>query len=318
VNDRLSSMQQTFSFGRLFDIRVGVHVSWFVVYVFATLSIAGSISGVSRPLALGLAALCALLLFVSVIAHEFAHALVARLYGVRTRAITLFLFGGVAMLECEPPSPGAEVMIALAGPAMSAAIGACAFGMLMLFERWDGGAFGDALGLVVAYLALANGVLAAFNLIPAFPMDGGRVLRAAVWQARKSRAAATGAAAIVGLVLAVVLVVGGLASMAVGHAWQHVWYVLIGAFLLRQGWSQLLDARFTERLERVRVSDVMDAAGADDRVDDGFSLASSATALDAVTAFRSSDRKQIAVVDGGRLAGWLDRERTLHIFDRAA
>ncbi len=311
-------MRQTFTLGRLFDIRIGVHVSWLAVYLLATVSIAGNIGGVSRLLALGLAAICALLLFASVIAHEFAHALVARAYGVRTRAITLFLFGGVATLECEPPSPGAEVMIALAGPAMSAVIGASAFGVLMLLERSAGGPLGDAVGLVTAYVALANGVLAAFNLVPAFPMDGGRVLRAAIWRARRSRAAATGAASIVGLALAVALVGGGLTMALTAHAWQDGWYVLIGAFLLRQGWVQLLDSRFTERLERLRVSDVMDAADADDVLDDGFSLASSATALDAMTACRASDCKQLAVVDAGRLAGWLHRERMLHIFDRAA
>jgi Zn-dependent protease len=318
VNDALSSMRQTFSLGRLFDIRVGIHVSWLAVYLFATMSIAANISGVSRTLAIGLAAICSLLLFASVIAHEFSHALVARAYGVRTNAITLFLFGGVATLECEPPSPGAEVMIALAGPAMSALIGALAFGVLMLLERWTGGPVAEAVGLITAYLALANGVLAVFNLVPAFPMDGGRVLRAAVWRARRSRAAATGAASIVGLVLAAALVFGGLAAAFATHTWQNAWYVFIGAFLLRQGWVQLLDSRYTERLERVRVSDVMDAAGAEELPTDGFSLASSATALDAVTAFRTSDRNQIAVVDAGRLAGWLNRERMLRIFDRAA
>jgi Zn-dependent protease len=257
-------MPQTFTLGRLFDIRVGVHISWLAVYVLATLSIAVNISGVARPAAIGLAAICALLLFVSVIAHEFAHALVARAYGVRTKAITLFLFGGVATLECEPPTPGAEVMIALAGPALSAALGALAFGVLMLLERVAQGPFGEALALVVAYVALANGVLAAFNLIPAFPMDGGRVLRAAVWRARKSRAAATGAASITGLVLAAALAGTGIAMAFVTRSWQDAWYVMIGAFLLRQGWQQLIDSRRTQRLERTRVGDGMDAAAPDD------------------------------------------------------
>jgi Zn-dependent protease len=318
VNDGVSLMRQTFTLGRLFDIRVGVHITWFAVYVFATLSIARNISGVARPAAIGLAAICALLLFASVIAHEFAHALVARAYGVRTKAITLFLFGGVATLECEPPTPGAEVIIALAGPAMSAALGALAFGVLMLLERAAAGPFGEALALVVAYVALANGVLAAFNLTPAFPMDGGRVLRAAVWRLRKSRAAATGAASIIGLVLAAGLAGIGVASAFVTRSWQGAWYVLIGAFLLWQGWQHLVESRYAERLERTRVGDVMDAPGADDVAGDAFSLASSATALDAITAFRSSDREQIAVVDAGRLSGWLHRERMLHIFDRAA
>jgi len=114
------------------------------------------------------------------------------------------------------------------------------------------------------------------------------------------------------------LVATGLAMAVAVRAPQDAWYVFIGAFLLRQGWVQLRDSRCTERLEGLHVSDVMDAPGADDVLGDGFSLASSATALDAVTAFRTSDREQIAVVDAGRLAGWLHRERMLGIFDRAA
>jgi Zn-dependent protease len=310
-------MRQTLTICRLFDIRVGVHVSWLLVFAFMTISIAGNIAGVARVAAIGLAAGCALSLFASVIAHEFAHALVARRYGVRTRAITLFLFGGVATLECEPPSPRAEVMIALAGPAMSASIAAFAFGLLMLLERWAGGPLGEAFGLLTAYVALANGVLAGFNLVPAFPMDGGRVLRAAIWRARKSRAAATGAASIVGLVLAGALILTGLVAAFALHAPQNVWYALIGAFLLRQGWLQFRDSRCIERLERVRVSDVMDVGGGDLPAD-GFSLTSSASALDAVSAFRASNRIRIAVVDAGHLAGWLHRERTLHIFEGPA
>ncbi len=318
MNDALTAMRQTLTLGRLFDIRVGVHVSWIPVYLFMLLSIAASITDVPRGVALALAATCSLLLFVAVIAHEFAHALVARRYGVRTRSIVLFLFGGVATLESEPPTPRAEVMIALAGPATSALIAAGAFGLLMLIERFGGGPVGDAVGLVTAYLALANGVLAAFNLVPAFPMDGGRVLRATIWRIRKSRAAATGAASIVGIVLAGSLIVIGGVAVGVAHAWREVWYVLIGAFLLRAGWLQLRDSRLTERLERVSVRDVMERAVEGDIPADGFSLASSASALEAVRVFRASDRTRIAVVDSGRLTGWLRREPTLAILDRAA
>lgn len=243
-------MRQTVSLGRLFDIRVGVHVSWILVFALMTFSIAGTIDGVAGGVAYTLAAICALLLFASVTAHEFAHALVARRFGVRTQSITLFLFGGVATLESEPPTPGSEVAIALAGPAMSAVLAAVAFGGLMLLDRTLHGPVAEVIALLATYLAFANGVLALFNVIPAYPMDGGRVLRAAIWRYRKSRAAATGAASLVGLIVAAAVV--GAASIAViaHHAWSDAWYVAIGLFLLRQSWIGLCDSRATERAER--------------------------------------------------------------------
>ncbi len=251
-------MRQTFTLCRLFDIPVGVHVSWLLAFALMLVSIARAIGGVTRGAAFEFAAVCALLLFASVIAHELAHALVARRFAVRTRAITLFLFGGVATLEAEPPTPRAEALIALAGPAMSALLAAAAFGLLALLGSLANG----AVGVVCAYVALANGVLAVFNLIPAFPMDGGRVVRAAIWQVRKSRAAATGAASLVGIAVATLAIAAGVAGALLMHAWSDVWYVLIGGFVLRLGWLQLRDSRVSERLERLRGSDMRDAPGA--------------------------------------------------------
>jgi Zn-dependent protease len=314
-------MLRTFTVGRLFDIRVGVDVTWIAVFAFMTCSIAGSLTDVPAAATYAISAGCALCLFASVIAHEFAHALVARRFGVRTRAITLFLFGGVATLECEPPTPRAEICIALAGPAMSAAIGALAFGGLRLLEPAVRGDIGDALLAAVAYLALANAMLAAFNLVPAFPMDGGRVLRATIWKARRSHAAATGAASIVGLALAGALAAAGLVATIGGHGWQYLWYTAMGGFLMRQGWVQFRESRRGERferLERVCVTDVMDAASSDEFPGDEISLTSSASALDAASIFRSSERTQIAVVDAGHLAGWLRRDRVLRFIDNAA
>ncbi|GAC1407689.1 MAG: hypothetical protein NVSMB64_14830 [Candidatus Velthaea sp.] len=303
-------MRHTFSVGRICNIRVGVHVSWLAVFAFMTLSIAGSIQGLSYVFALGLAAVCALTLFASVVAHEFAHALVARRFGVNTLGITLFLFGGVATLESEPPSPRAETFIALAGPAASGVLAGIAFLAVMLLERTASEFWTAALGDVVAYLAMANAALAIFNLIPAFPMDGGRVLRAAVWSARKSHASATAVAALTGVVFA-----GGLLAAGVGLAlwqqnWQFGWYVLLGAFIGKQSWSHYREARLVARLERVRVTDVMDAA-ADEGAFEGVHLESNANALDALAAFRSSDRMILPVLRDGHLAGWLSRDRTL-------
>ncbi len=226
----------TYTPGRLFGVRVGVHVSWLAVYAFITL-------GLAREIGLPLGALCALVLFASVLAHELAHALVARRFGVRTEAITLFLFGGVATLEAEPPTPTAETLIALAGPALSALLGLAAFGGLAALDRLAPAASASPPATVGAYLALANGVLAAFNLVPAYPMDGGRVLRALLWRRRGDRARATVVAARAGTAFALLFVAAGVFITAATRNWTYGWYVVLGAFLLRQGWSQERGAR---------------------------------------------------------------------------
>jgi Zn-dependent protease len=230
--------RQTVTLGRLFDIRVGVHVSWLAVYAFMSLALARGLTTLPRGEAYAFGASCALVLFASVVAHELAHALVARRFGVRTSAITLFLFGGVATLEEEPSSPKADALVALAGPAMSAALALAAFALLFAVDRFVPGRLGTALGYLGTYVALANAVLAAFNVLPAYPMDGGRVLRAVLWRRWRDRAAATNAAARVGIVFALLLVATGVFLAAGSRDLVYGWYVVLGAFLLRQGVSQ--------------------------------------------------------------------------------
>jgi len=236
--------RQTLFLGRLFDIRVGVHVSWLAVYAFMTIALARALGMLPPAEAYVLGAACALALFASVVAHELAHALVARRFGVRTNAITLFLFGGVATLEEEPASPRADALVALAGPAMSALLAVLSFAVLVAVDRaMPLGAARDAASLLGTYVMLANGVLAAFNMLPAYPMDGGRVLRALVWARRHDREAATGLASRVGMVFALLFVAAGVLVVAATRDVTYGWYVVLGAFLLRQGVSQ-------ERLSR--------------------------------------------------------------------
>ncbi len=236
--------------GHVFDIRVGVHASWIAGFAFVTVALAGTLAALPRIPAFGVAAFGAIVIFAGVIAHELAHALTARRFGVRTAAITLFVFGGVATLESEPPSPRAELTIALAGPAMSAVIAALAFGALTLCVRFASGAAGDAACSVAADVAFTNLALAVFNLIPAYPMDGGRVLRAVVWRARGDRSAATGAAALAGVVIAACFVVFAASAAVVFRSWQNLWYVLVGAFLLRASWTGFRESRYAEQRER--------------------------------------------------------------------
>jgi Zn-dependent protease len=231
--------RQTLTLGRLFDIRVGVHVSWLAVYAFMTVALARGLGMLPPPEAYALGALCALALFASVVAHELAHALVARRFGVRTNAITLFLFGGVATLEHEPASPKADALIAAAGPAFSALLALAGLVPVLAVDRFAApGALPEAIGLLGTYVVLANAVLALFNAIPAYPMDGGRVLRALLWRRSRDRDAATNIASRVGIVFAVLFVAAGVLVVAATHDLVYGWYAILGAFLLRQGWSQ--------------------------------------------------------------------------------
>ena len=194
-------LRRAFPIGRLFGIRLDVHVSWFFVYALVTITLANAAPvnvASGRTESYVLAALAGIALFASVVVHELAHALCARRFGVETRSIALFLFGGVATLEAEPPTPLADLLV-----------------------------------------AVANGVLAIFNLIPAYPMDGGRVLRAIVWRVRGDRDGATVTAALVGLAFAATFAVGALAAMAATRSWQWGWYLVIAVFLGRQCWTQV-------------------------------------------------------------------------------
>jgi len=211
-----------------------------------------------QPEAYVLGAACALALFASVVAHELAHALVARRFGVRTDAITLFLFGGVATLEEEPASPRADALIALAGPVLSGLLAVTALVVVVGAERVIAhGPVRDALGALGTYVVVANAVLAAFNVIPAYPMDGGRILRALLWKRLCDRAVATRIASRVGIAFALLLVAVGVFVVAATHDVVYVWYAVLGAFLLRQGWSQ---ERAAAASEPARNADIPAAA----------------------------------------------------------
>jgi len=305
-------VRQTLRLGKLFAIAVDVHISWIVVYALVTSSLVGELRNVPHSLGFVLAAIGALLLFASVIAHEFGHALVARRFGVRTRSITLFMFGGVAMLETEPPTPRAEVAVALAGPAVSFALAGVFYIATMGAALVLRGALGESVATVLAYGAIANAGLGAFNLIPAFPMDGGRVLRAILWRLRRSQASGTAIASLAGIVLAISLGITGIILVASTREWQYGWYVLMGGFLIRNGWSAYRGARLVERLERVTVGDLMEPHGEEILASEaGPTLPRTATGLEALAAFRASDRSFIDVVEEGRITGRLMRTRAL-------
>jgi Zn-dependent protease/CBS domain-containing protein len=210
---------------RLFGIEIEIQPSWFLILALFVWSFATSWfgdSGWSTATVWSVAVVTALLLFASVLLHELAHSLVARAQGIRVRSISLFLLGGVSTLEEEASSPGREALMAAAGPGASAAVAAITW--------FAAGAIPGPEQLVAMLVALAwiNAVLTVFNLLPGFPLDGGRVLRALVWKLTGDRARATRIAAGAGLVVGWLLIAGGALMAFTGSLGGGIWTAFIG------------------------------------------------------------------------------------------
>ncbi len=222
---------------RLFDLggfEIKLDPSWFLIaglitWTLATQYFPATLPGQTGAVYLMLAVVAMLGFFGSLLLHELAHSVVARRFGVGIKAITLFLFGGVAELENDPPSARAEMWIAVAGPAMSVALG-FAFGALSgLLQAIGLPAAGT---MVFDYLATINVILAIFNLVPAFPMDGGRILRAYLWHRNGDVLRATRTAAQAGRFFGYALMGLGLLAVFQGALPAGLWYILIGFFVL--------------------------------------------------------------------------------------
>jgi Zn-dependent protease len=216
---------------RPFGIPVRLDASWLVAVVLVSWSLAAGFFPESHP-ALGPSARWAtalagaLGLFLSILIHEFAHALVARRHGLRVASVTLFVFGGVGDLRDEPPTPAAEFWIAVAGPATSALLA-----LLCAIPFVAGIALPPAATALAHWLLLANTLLAAFNMLPAFPLDGGRVLRSFVWRATGSLRRATRVTTAMGKGLGTgLMVLGGLNFLA-GNWVGALWFFFLGAWL---------------------------------------------------------------------------------------
>ncbi|WP_291321150.1 site-2 protease family protein [Desulfonatronospira sp.] len=218
---------------KIFGFQIKVDVSWLVIAVLVTWSLAvGFFPHFIEDLSpLGywiLGGIGALGLFFSILFHEFWHSLVARNYGVPIRGITLFIFGGVAEMEDDPQSPKSEFWIAIAGPLASLFL-ALVFFVLHNAAQFMG--WGPAGIIVFMYLALINTILAVFNLIPAFPMDGGRILRAVLWKWKGDQRWATRIAANMGSMFGLVLIGIGILNMLTGNLVGGLWYFVIGIFI---------------------------------------------------------------------------------------
>jgi Zn-dependent protease len=246
-----------FSIGSIAGIRIALHPSWLVIAFLVTYSLAvgelpDSFPGWDPPLYWFVGAAVAALFFASVLAHELSHALVARRFGVKVIDITLFIFGGAASLEGDTRRPRDEALIAAAGPVSSLAIGAALWGI---------GSFVDQaqVAAMIGWLGFINISLGLFNLIPGFPMDGGRILRAILWRIRGDEFAATRNAAAVGRGFGYLLVaIGVFVAFQGGALFSGIWLALIGWFLSSAAESAVVQMSVQRSLRGVKVRDVME------------------------------------------------------------
>lgn len=218
--------------GRLFGIPLEVDASWVLVFILVTSTLTLSYFPAAYPeatptLYVVLGVVTALAFFSSLVLHELAHSLVARAGGLKITKVTLFLFGGVSQMEDEPKSPGHEFLLAIAGPATSVLLGIMALGIRTLLIAAD---VPDPVWLPFEYLGLINIALAVFNLLPGFPLDGGRVLRAILWAITKNLLKATRWASRSGQAIGGLLIAVAVFGVLRG-TFDLVWFAVMGWFL---------------------------------------------------------------------------------------
>jgi Zn-dependent protease len=254
--------------GRIFGIRIGVDVSWFIVLFLIIWQLTGYYEDVAPGSnAFVLATISALAFFLSILLHELGHAVVAIRNGIPIEGIDLWMFGGVARLGRDTDSPGVEFRVAIAGPIVTLVIAAACFGLGVAISSpdqfLDSSRFAEvgvvgATTAVLGYLASINVIVLLFNLIPGFPLDGGRIARAIVWWRTGDRNRATRLAARLGRGVGWLMVAVGVVMLVTG-SFGGLWLAFIGYFLAQAARSAEAQATFAGRIEHLRVSDVMDA-----------------------------------------------------------
>ncbi|WP_141704417.1 site-2 protease family protein [Planobispora rosea] len=239
--------------GRPFGIPVYVSPTWFIVAAFITFTfqrvVASQLPGLSVPLSYLVALAFAVLLYASVLLHELAHCVVAKMYGLPVRRITLYLLGGVSEIEREPDTPGREFMVAFVGPLLSLGLAGAGFGVYQLMDPYT------IVGVLTLQLWLANLIVGIFNLLPGLPLDGGRMLRAGVWKLTRNPGSGTVAAAWTGRGLAVLLVAWPLVlALMSGQdpSWETlIWSMLLASFIWFGATQALRVARVRARIPQV-------------------------------------------------------------------
>jgi Zn-dependent protease len=259
----------SFKLARILGIRVGVNASWFIVLFLFIYLFQGSFEQIldtSSTEAFAVAVAAAVLFFGSILLHELGHALAARREGIAVSGIELFLFGGVMKMDRDTDSPGSEFRVAAAGPAVTLAIvllvGAIGTALVGTERLLDASRFtgrSEGIPIVLASTVVGfNLLLLGFNLIPAFPLDGGRIARAIAWRVTGDHRRATRFSARLGQGFAVLMIGYGLYRLLSGDAW-GLWTIMLGWLLGSAARSAILQTAFSDRLDGITVADLMDA-----------------------------------------------------------
>lgn len=249
-------MHGSLRLGKIAGISIEINFSWLIILVLLTVSLAASWFPQAAP---GLAPgaywvagfIAAVLLFAAVLLHELAHSLVARARGLPVKRITLFIFGGVSDLEQEPRTPGLEFQIAVVGPLTSLIVAAICWAIALALRGIP------IIGAMFSYLAITNALLAVFNLIPGFPLDGGRVLRSILWKISGNLRTATRWATRVGQTVALLFILGGIWVFFAGNFLDGLWLGFIGWFLFSTAQAANANVMLDSLFGRVTVGEVM-------------------------------------------------------------
>ncbi len=277
---------------RIFGVPVRVDWSWllvFTLFVAMLAESAGPFGPLSAPARLALAAITVLVLFGCVLVHEAAHASVARRYGIGTKEIVLFAFGGVSQLESTGSTPGQQALIAAAGPVASIALALVFVAIALLVPA--GGAAYHAL----SYLSTINIVLAVFNLLPCNPLDGGRMVNAATWAITGNRERAARSTARVSMVVGSLMLAGGLLLFFTGYIANGIWVSFLAWFILRAAGAEWSSELLKASLSPETCADMMDSPGE--------ALEPDVTCAYALQQMISARHRTMPIASGGNLIG---------------
>ena len=254
-------MKSQIKLGTVFGVELGLHYSWLVIAVLIMFSLVAQFHAVNRAwsdaLVWSTAVITSVLFFACLFAHELSHAVVAKARGIPVHKITLFLLGGVAQIEKEASDASTEFWIALAGPVTSGVLGLILLALAWLLAWVPGSSAATPGTALLVWLGYINLGLAAFNMIPGFPLDGGRVLHAILWWTMDDAERSTRAAAFVGQIIAVLFIGFGILRFFQGSGLGGLWIAFIGWFLLQAAGASYMQVRARTLLHGLQVRDVM-------------------------------------------------------------